>query len=144
MTPDQIRLETVSKLSFLESKGFVRSSSLEETTSTVVSVVYMGKYVAFEFSFDFRDQCLDSEVIKVEQGKLVREWDGGYFSGIYSHLVEKECYRGSPSGGVTHAETGEHLTRMLNGVVGLLNIAGKNLLDDVPNSLALLGSTSFD
>ena len=135
MTPDQFRLEAVDKLSFLESKGFVRSPLLEENTTTVVSIVYVGKNVAFVFSYNLRDQCLDSEVIKVERGKLIRDWDGGYSSGIYSHLVRKEHYRGSPSAGVQFDEDDDQLTRKLNGIARLLNVAGHMLLDDKPDSL---------
>lgn len=132
---EEFRKIVTSKFSFLEEKGFVRSPDLEESTPTVSTVVYLGTNVAFEVSFDLRDKCVDAEVIKVNGGKLLREWEGGYSSSLYTHLVQKERYRGSPSGGVRHAETDDPLTRMINGVAGLLNTAGQRLLDDNSDSL---------
>ena len=57
-------VEAPEKLEWLEERCFHRSKKLEQSSSTLATLVYRGEHVAFEFSLDVRDQCIDTEVIK--------------------------------------------------------------------------------
>lgn len=132
---EEFRYSAPSKLSWLIERGFNRSEDLEKTTSTMGTLVYRGQHVAFEFSLDVRDQCVDAEVIRIENGTLQRNWDGGYSSDIFNHLVKKEGYRGSPTGTLDKSSPGSKLDRAIDGWLSLLKTAGSNLLSDRLESL---------
>ena len=118
------------KLMWVVKKGFRRAKELEKISPTTATLVYCGKNVAFEFSLDVRDQCIDAEVIKVKYGRLLRNLDGGYSSGIYNHLVKKEGYRGSPTGTRAQLPETSKLDQAIDGWISLLDTAGSNLLED--------------
>ena len=99
------------------------------------TLVYRGENVAFEFSLDVRDQCIDAEVIKVEDGSLCRNWDGGYSKDIYAHLVAAEGYRGSPTGSLDARDLNSKLDKAIAGWSSLLETAGSKLLSDSSESL---------
>lgn len=135
ITIDEFREIAPVKLRWLEEEGFVRDPQLEKATSTMATLIYKGQNVAFEFSLDVRDQCVDAEVIEVAAGTLKRRWEGGYSDEVYNHLVEKEGYRGSPRG-VAKTSGGTKLDRAIEGWSSLLKTAGAKLLSDTPESLA--------
>ena len=118
------------KLLWLERKGFRRAEELEESSPTSATLIYKGENLAFEFSIDIRDQCIDAEVIKVEGGKLSRNCDGGYSSDIYNHLVEHEGYRGSPTGNLTKRPELSKVEQDIDGWIFLIRGAGSKLLSD--------------
>ena len=97
-TVEEFRRLSLIQLSFLEGDGFHRVSNLEETKSTYGTVVYLGKNVGFVFSLDVRGQCVDAQVVKVRDGQMKRNWEGGYSSSLVSHLVRYCGYRGKPKG----------------------------------------------
>ncbi|MCX7806511.1 MAG: hypothetical protein N3A38_15195 [Planctomycetota bacterium] len=137
-TPQQFRALAAGKLSFLESKGFFRKPDLEESSPTMGTIVYLGKHIGFVFSFDVRDQCVDAEIVKVCNGQVKNNWEGGYSSSLLSYLVKYAGYRGglaamghSPSGGTPSPS----LQEMLDGWVKLLRQSGEFLLIDRPDLL---------
>ena len=137
-TIDEFRQRAVTSFAFLETRGFHRAPHLEETRSTYGTVVYVGKHVGFVFSLDVRDQCVDAEVVKVRDGQLRHNLDGGYSSDIFGHLVEHIGYRGNPAPGVESQPSqaaGYPLQLMIDGWANLLKQAGQSLLEDRPDSL---------
>jgi hypothetical protein len=141
--PEQITIEDFRTRSplwlvALEKAGFERSPELEETSSMTASLVYAGEHVAFVFSLDFRDQCVDAEVVKVRNGKLFHNWDGGYSSNVFGHLVKHERYRGGANGANWEARSNASMGSLEEAIKGWLNLletAGENLLRDSPDSL---------
>jgi len=138
VTAKEFRILAPARLTFLESRGFRRNPSLEEENSLYGTLVYLGKHVGFIISFDVRDQVVDSEVTRVENGQIKRSWDGGYSSSVFMHLVNYEGYRG----GFTrshdkniHKRPEDVVRGMVDAVVDMLERAGKNLLEDHPESL---------
>lgn len=138
ITVKQFRALAAERFGFLESYGFHRMPSLEETSPTGGTVVYLGKHVGFSFSLDVRDQCVDAQVVKVQDGQMKRNWEGGYSSGIFTHLAKHTGYRG----GIPHSANSNMkkdresaLQRMIDGWAELLIHAGQTLLSDKPNSL---------
>jgi hypothetical protein len=131
---DEFRKATVTTFAFLEARGFRHASELDETSSTFGTVVYVGKNVGFVFSLDVRDQCIDGEVARVCGGKLQRNWEGGYSSNIFSHLVKYSGYRGKPGGSGRVADT-PSLMKMLEAWSDLLTNAGQTLLEDRSDAL---------
>jgi hypothetical protein len=137
-TVEQFRKASLEKLSFLERKGFHRVPGAEQTSPTGGTVVYLGKHVGFIFSLDVRDQCVDGQVVKVQDGQMKRNLEGGYSSDIFNHLVKYAGYRGKSAGSSRAAknETNEGaLERMMTGWVELLQGAGQLLLTDKSESL---------
>jgi hypothetical protein len=134
ITVDQFRKAAVERFAFLEAQGFRHAVELEETASTFGTVVYLGKNIGFVFSFDVRDQCIDGEVAKVSQGKLQRNWEGGYSSNIFTHLVKHAGYRGKPGGAGKVADS-TSLKRMLDAWAELLMQACRLLLEDRADAL---------
>ena len=135
---EQFRAATTKSFSFFKSLGFCRMPQLEETSPTGATVVYVGKHVGFIFSLDVRDQCIDAQVVKVQNGCLKRNWEGGYSSDIYGHLITHAGYRGNPnpSGGNGPGHATEYpLQGMIDGWANLLRHAGQSLLEDRPDSL---------
>lgn len=138
ITVEQFQKIAPLRLNILEEKGFKRAVSVEHTTPTTSTIVYMGEHVGFVFSFDVRDQCVDAEVVKILNGEILRNWDGGYSSDIFTHLVRHEGYRGSPLGkAIPEVGIGDEnsLEKMINGWAGLLRCAGQKLFDDKSNTL---------
>ena len=121
-----------------EADGFHRAVKFEETSPTIGTMVYLGQHVGFVFSLDVRDQCVDAQVVKVQAGQLKRNWEGGYSSNIFNHLVKYVDFRGSPSGSQNLAtdSTGQSaVERMIDRWVELLKVSGQSLLKDRPESL---------
>lgn len=135
ITVEQFRILALARFGFLEAKGFLRVQSLEESTPTSGTVVYLGKNVGFILSLDVRDQCVDVQVVKVQDGQMKRNLEGGYSSDVFTHLVNHEGYRGkSISSG--ERKSGESvLQRMIDGCADLLKQAGQSLLSDRSDSL---------
>lgn len=132
-TVERFRVLVLDTFSFLEAKGFHRVPGLEETSSTSGTVVYLGKHVGFVFSLDVRDQCVDAQVVKVRDGQMKRNWEGGYSSDVFTHLVRYAGYRGRPAGASTAEKAA--LKGMVDGWAELLKQAGESLLSDRPDSL---------
>jgi len=135
ITVEQFRTTALDRLGFLEAQGFHRVASLEETTPTSGTVVYLGKNIGFIFSLDVRDQCVDGQVVKVRDGQMKRNWEGGYSSDIFTHLVKHAKYRGKPTGSGERKAGESVLHRMIDGWADLLKQAGQSLLSDKPGSL---------
>lgn len=139
ITIDEFRAITPAKMKFLEIKGFRRIEALEETTPTMATLVYCGTHVGFVFSLDVRDQCVDAEVVKVVNGQILRNWQGGYSSSLFSHLVKHEGYRGRRVALATNdlGVSDTKIERELNGWIALLQTAGEKLLSDREDSVPL-------
>lgn len=135
ITVEQFRSLALDRFGFLEANGFHRVQSVEETTPTGGTVVYLGKNVGFIFSLDVRDQCVDGLVVKVRDGQMKRNWEGGYSSDVFMHLVKHAGYRGRPSGSGQRKVGESALQRMIDGWVNLLKQAGQSLLNDNSDSL---------
>ena len=138
-TVEQFRPLAIERFAFLEGDGFQRVPGLEETTPTSGTVVYLGKHVGFVFSFDVRDQCVDGQVVKVNDGRMKRNWEGGYSANLFTHLVKYAGYRGKPAGsaGASNDTNEAALRRMIDAWVELLQRAGRPLLEDKTNSLPI-------
>jgi len=142
---DQITIENFLLLSPkwlkpLESIGFNRRRDLEKISPTMATLVYLGEYVAFVFSLDIRDQCIDAEVVMVKNKKMIPHWDGGYSSNIFTHLIKHERYRGGPKGvnwSSVYNVSMDGLEQSVKGWLNLLETAGDKLLQDNINSLHL-------
>lgn len=134
-TVEQFRSVALNTFGFLESMTFHHMPNLEETTSTNGTLIYLGKHVGFIFSLDVRDQCVDAQVVKVKNGEIKRNWNGGYSCNIFTHLVKYAGYRGKSAslhiGGLDKST----LQRMIDDWAQLLKQAGQILLNDVPESL---------
>lgn len=90
-----------------------------------------GRHVGFVFSYDIRDEVVDAEVVRVEDGRILRRPEGGYSKDLYAHLLEHCGYRGAPgTGGGTSG-----LGTTLEGWLALLRSAGAGLLADRADSL---------
>ena len=137
-TIEQFRASALDKFDFLESKGFLHVSRLDETSPTSGTLVYLGKHIGFIFSLDVRDQCVDAQVVKVQDGQMKRNWEGGYSANIFNHLVKYDGYRGNPRGSRRLATSGirqANLQQMIEGWAELLKETGQSLLNDSPESL---------
>jgi hypothetical protein len=138
VTVEKFRSLAVVKLRFLEERGFTRMANLEKSGPTFGTVVYLGNHVGFVFSLDVRDQCVDAEVVKVQDGQLTGNEQGGYSSDIFAHFVYHEGYRGgfgSVSGKAKPSDYEVAIGRMIDGYVSLLKTAGAGLLKDDEASL---------
>lgn len=133
ITVEQFRTLALDRFNFLEGKGFHRVPNLEETTPTSGTVVYLGNNVGFIFSLDVRDQCVDAQVVKVRDGQMKRNWQGGYSSGLFTHLVRHAGYRGRSAGARTAEKAA--LKGMVDAWAELLKQAGESLLSDRPDSV---------
>ncbi len=137
-TVEQFRAVALVRFSFLQANGFHREPSMEETTPTGGTVIYLGKNVGFIFSLDMRDQCVDGQVVKVRDGQIKRIWEGGYSADLFTHLVRHAGYRGGRGGsGKTKKPA---LEQMVDGWAELLKQAGRFLLSDKPESLPEKGT----
>jgi hypothetical protein len=135
ITVEQFRTLALDRFGFLEANGFHRIPTLEETTPTGGTIVFLGKNVGFIFSLDVRDQCIDGQVVKVRDGQMKRNWEGGYSSDIFTHLVKHAGYRGKRAR-TSDSRGGESVLQvMIDGWVELLKQAGQPLLSDQLDSL---------
>ena len=134
-TVEQFRNLALVRLNFLESKGFHRAPAQEATTPTGGTVVFLGKHVGFILSLDVRDQCVDAQVVKVQDGQIKRTWEGGYSSNILSHLVKHAGYRGQSR--ESNETSKPALERMVDAWVELLKGAGQMLLRDQIDTLPI-------
>ena len=144
-TIDEFRKLASDRFRFLEARGFRREPTLEATTPTGCTVVYLGEHVGFIFSLDLRDRAVDGQVVRVRAGQIKRNWEGGYSSNIFGHLVRHSGYRGAVGAGGRRTRRGRtgrdgqddpaSLERQLDGWVNLLQGAGQGLLSDLPDSL---------
>ncbi len=136
---DRFRELTLQEFAFLPDLGFRRIRALEKTSSLLGTVVFLGRNVGFKLSVDLRDQCVDTQVVKVVAGKPMDNIHGGYSSDLFMHLVNHCGYRGSPTGtDKSGAEVAESaLSRMVGDSARLLQDAGESLLQDVPESLPM-------
>ena len=125
------------KFAFLERYGFHRAPALEETTSLLGTVVFLGGHVGFIVSVDLRDKCVDTRVVEVVDGHVRDNLAGGYSSDLFLHLVKHRGYRGRPAGtvGAGSRVFESALERMVDGSARLLSDAGESLLRDTPESL---------
>jgi hypothetical protein len=133
ITIEQFRALALERFNFLGELGFLRALSVEETSPTGGTVVYLGKHVGFIFSLDVRDQCVDAQVVKVQDGHMKRNWEGGYSSNLFAHLVKHAGYRGRSrsSSEDSQSQIGETaIRRMIDEWVVLLRQAGQTLLND--------------
>lgn len=135
ITIDQFRALALQRFSFLEDLGFHRAQSLEETSPTGGTLVYLGEHVGFIFGLDLRDQVVDAQVVKVKDGQMKRNWEGGYSANIFMHLVTHAGYRGGAAERKAIAAAQPGLERMIAGWVELLKESGQTLLSDQPDSL---------
>ncbi len=118
---------------FLATHGFRRELSLEEERLTYATVVYLGKHVGFELSYDVRDDVVDAEVVRVDNGVIKTGLHGGYSAGLFTYLVKHAGYRG---GGRAPSPPGTPpMEHMVAGWVDILKAGGQTLLSDQPNSL---------
>ncbi|HJW94091.1 MAG TPA: hypothetical protein VJ901_10775 [Thermoanaerobaculia bacterium] len=123
------------KFRFLEDKGFRREPKLETTSPTAATVVYLGRHVGFIFSLDLRDICVDAQVVKVENHRIMRNWEGGYSSELFMHLVTHAGLRGLRKAPGVRANDAHALEQMIDRWAQLLLDAGQTLLLDRPESL---------
>jgi len=138
ITVAQFREAAQDRFKFLQGFGFRRSPESEVMSPTGATVVFLGKHVGLVFAFDVRDQRVDTQVAMVQNGKLRRNWEGGFSSDLFTFLVRHAGYRGSHdrSVGSTHRAAGDgDLNQMLDMWVDLLRKNGQKLLEDSPESL---------
>lgn len=135
-TVDEFRKLALESFGFLESKGFRRMQNLEETSPTGGTLVYLGKHVGFVFSLDLRDECVDAQVVKVLGGQFKPNWEGGYSSDIFLHLVKHQGYRGKPVPSRAAGSAGSGtLKKMVDSWADMLKHGGLSLLNDNDHSL---------
>ena len=134
-TVEQFRRLASASFSFLEEKGFSRMPNLEEALPTGGTLAYLGKHVGFIFSLDLRDECVDAQVVRVWDGRMKRNWEGGYSADLFTHLVGNAGYRGRPARSTTDQTSHDRLQRMIDEWAQLLKDAGESLLSDKPESL---------
>jgi len=120
---------------FLEPRGFREVADLEHTSPTTATVTYIGKNVGFVLSLDLRDRCVDADVVMVSNGRLRRNWEGGYSANLVSHLVKYAGFRGV---GRSNKRTGTDdvdVDGSVDRLAQLLAQFGLTLLEDKPESL---------
>jgi len=125
-------------VAFLQDYGFRRSPSHEVASSTGCSIVYLGDHVGIVIAFDIRDKHVDMQVARVNNGVLRRNWEGGYSSGLFRHLVKHAGYRGRQPAPVEHKRSPTSqasIEQMIEAWVDLLISAGETILKDELDSL---------
>ena len=124
-------------LNQLEAYGFRRATDQEEITSTFATIVFIGEHVGFVFSFDVRDQCVDAQVVLVEDGKIRERYQGGYSSSLFTYLQRHTGYRGGVKHGAAPAAGAQTLQsevhRLVQSQLDLLLQYGQALLSDPPD-----------
>jgi len=122
--------------STLTSHGFQRAQEFDSETPTTASVVYVGQNVAFTFTFDVRDQAIDVVVTRCRYGKLVANWDGGYSSSLFTHLLNHCGFRGRPTPAASLSPAASKAQQTLSALVNLLDQpCSANLLADRVDAL---------
>lgn len=94
ISSDEFRRNVEDAARILVAHGFQRAPRLDDDMSTLASVVYIGRNVAFTFTLDIRDQAVDLVVTRVRDGVLVPTWDGGYSSSLFAFLIKHHGFRG--------------------------------------------------
>lgn len=136
ISSDEFRNEVEDAASVLRFNGFQHAPQLDSETPTVISVVYVGKNIAFTFELDIRDQAIDLIVTRYRSGKLVATWDGGYSSSLFMHLINYCGFRGRSVPAIPLPLTVSKVNRMLSGLVNLLGEpCAANLLADREDAL---------
>jgi len=136
ITSEEFRREVEAGAGILKSHGFERATRFETETPTTASMVYLGRNVAFTFTLDVRDQAIDLGVTRIREGRLVDNWDGGYSSSLFTHLLKNCGFRGRPSALVSLPPTAPKVQKLVTAQFCLLaHPASSNLLADNPDSL---------
>ena len=139
-TVQQFRDIAQEKYRFVMERGFHRVRDIEETNPVLGTFVLLGTHVGFIFSLDLRDRDVGARVVKVVDGRVRDNMNGGYSSDIFQHLVVHSGYRGGPAGpsstgGPTDPPLERRLDRLVDGWAQLLRHAGGSLLQDSNESL---------
>jgi hypothetical protein len=133
---EQFKHEVEGLCGVLTSHGFKRAVQFESESPTTACVVYLGRNLAFTFTFDVRDQAVDLIVTRHRGGKLVDNWDGGYSSSLFTHLLNHCGFRGRPTPPVSLPEGTSKMKRMIAAQVNLLSHPSSGiLLADGPDAL---------
>jgi len=91
--------ETKRTLAFLAQYGFTCDEKSIEITPLLIRMPYLGKNIAIILSYDDRDQTVDCAVAKICNGVIIRnKTEGGYWSPLYSHLINHQGFRGCIGG----------------------------------------------
>lgn len=136
ISSDDFRREVEQAASSLAAHGFQRAPQLDSETPTTASVVYVGRNIAFTFTFDIRDQAIDLVVTRYRDGKLVPTWDGGYSSSLFTHLLNRCGFRGRPVPAASLPATASKTKRVLSALMSLLaQPCAANLLADRADAL---------
>jgi hypothetical protein len=130
ISSEEFRREVQECATALASHGFQRAPGFDSETPTAASVVYVGRNVAFTFTLDIRDQAIDIVVTRCRYGKLVANWDGGYSSSLFTHLLNHCGFRGRATPAASKAK------QKLSALVSLLaQPCSANLLADRVDAL---------
>jgi hypothetical protein len=136
ISSEEFRREVLEAAGSLSSYGFRRAPQFDSETPTTASVVYVGQNIAFEFTFDLRDQAIDLVVTRYRDGKLSAFGDGGYSSSLFIHLLNRCGFRGRPTPGATLPPTASKAQRQLASLLNLLaQPCSANLLADRADAL---------
>jgi hypothetical protein len=133
----EFRLEVdAAAASIFQSHGFHRASKFDTESPTTASVVYCGKNLAFTFTLDIRDQAIDLIVTRYRGGKLLANWDGGYSSSVFTHLLNHCGFRGRPTPPAALPATSSRAQKMIASHLNLLvHPASAALLSDTMDAL---------
>lgn len=136
ISSEEFRREVQEAASTLTSHGFRRAPEFDSETPTTASVVYVGQNVAFTFTLDIRDQAIDLVVTRFRDVKLVANWDGGYSSSVFTHLLNRCGFRGRPIPTASLPPTTSKAKRVLSALLNLLaQPCAANLLADRVDAL---------
>lgn len=81
---------------YLQDYGFEIPPDGIEITPLYGSISFVGRDIGFAFSYDIRDKCCECYVGRIINGRFNKSRaNGGYWSSLYSFLVNKRGYRGS-------------------------------------------------
>jgi hypothetical protein len=125
---------------FLEDRGFRRIPEWEHCSTTMCSVVYLGRHIGFVFSLDMRDDCVDLRLVQLSEGTLESAWASRREVDLYDYLVKTRGYRGAPAPirlPSTQTPQTDQQAEALEGLINLLKTAGAELLNDVPSPFAV-------
>lgn len=136
ISSEEFRREVQECASTLTSHSFQRAPGFDSETPTTTSVVYVGQNVAFTFTLDIRDQAIDIVVTRCRYGKLVANWDGGYSSSLFTHLLSHCGFRGRPTPAASLSPAASKAKQTLSALVNLLGQpCSANLLADQVDAL---------
>lgn len=119
---------------FLEEYGFRRSSAHEISSGTLCQVVYLGKHVAIEIYLDIRDNYVGVAVIKVIDGVLKDNWQGGFHADLGAYLRKRGRFRKIPA-----RQLPSPIETALATWANYLQLEGEEILADLPESLPMAG-----